>query len=74
MNNKTPNMITGKRGKLWCTSLIRAQKAGAAIVADETGYRVEYKPAHPHGSSKAFRAWIDSEGNRYDARDCSPVW
>jgi hypothetical protein len=74
MDNKTPNMVTGKRGPLWCQSLLRAQRKGAVIVSDETGQPVKYKVAHPHGSSKAFRAWVAADGGRYDARECHPVW
>lgn len=74
MDNKIPNMISGKRGRLWTQSLTRARDAGAVIVADETGAPVEYKPSRPYGSARAFRAWVDAAGNRYDARECSPRW
>jgi hypothetical protein len=70
-SNKEPNWATGKRGKLWAQSLQRAAARGATIVVEET--RVPVKWSKPT-KSVYLRPWIDRRGNRYDSRECVPVF
>lgn len=69
---KVPNFITGKKGRQWTQSLVRAAAKGAVIIAEETGVSVKFRP-RPKGHH-SFRPWVDPKGNRYDSRECIPVW
>lgn len=68
---KPPNYRSGHRGKNWTRSLRAAQASGAVIVVEETGVPVTFnRPEH----GVCLRLWRDRRGNRYDSRDCIPVW
>jgi len=67
---KVPNYISGHRGKCWTASLRQAYRHGATIIVEDTGVPVTYDKPHP--TSRRF--WVDYNGNRYDSRDCIPVF
>lgn len=69
---KDPNWATGIRGKHWSRSLKQAQRRGAVVIVEETGVSVMYAPRA--SSMKAFRPWVDRNGNRYDSCECIPVF
>jgi hypothetical protein len=68
---RPPNYITRQRGKNWTASLRAAQRNGASITVQETGIAVTFDKPTP---GVYLRPWIDSQGNRYDSRECIPVW
>jgi hypothetical protein len=70
--NVLPHYITGAKGKHWALSLRAAQNRGATIVVEETDEVVWYRPGDDTPSRR--RPWRDRRGNRYDHRDCVPVF
>lgn len=71
--NKVPNYITGRKGRQWTQSLRLAQVKGAVVIVEETGVVVAYIRA-PKGRVERFRPWIAANGERYESRDCIPVF
>lgn len=68
---KTPDYVSGRRGRHWTHALRAAQKAGAVIVT-ATGDPVRYA-ARSSGPGR-FRPWIAEDGMRYDSYDLHPEW
>ncbi|MFF4317869.1 hypothetical protein [Streptomyces sp. NPDC001568] len=70
--SKVPDYVTGRHGPHWTHSLRAAQRAGAVIIADDSGEPVRY--ARADGGPGRFRPWVDAHGTRYDSHDVHPEW